>query len=256
MVLQSCPAGERSGWLAPCLMSVEAWAVKAGFGYRWLGDEIFDLLPRDLLPSGRISKVIASDLARLLWARELLLQSAVPQVLWLDADVLIFRPEAMELPQADYAVGREHWVEETSKGRFRVRTKVHNAALLFRADSAGRNSLLDFYIDTATRMLRVHSAGMPPQFIGPKLLTALHNVAQFPVLESVGMVSPALARAMLSSVEHMPPARGESALDCYRRKCHRPLAAANLCRSSVGSGDLSQQDMQDLVKLLEASPAI
>lgn len=234
--------------MGACLSSVRAWAAQSAFAYRWLDDELFSLLPKDLQPAERVTPVIASDLARLLWARSVLLKGEAQQVLWLDSDVLIFRPDEFELPDVNYAVGREIWVERNESGAFRARTKVHNAALFFRADSQGRNSFLDFYVDTAFRLLRAHTAGMPPQFIGPKLLTALYNVVQLPVLECVGMVSPCLAADLLGD--------GREAIDCYLRKKPHRLVAANLCRSAVNSGEMTAQAMKSLIRVLQRAAPV
>ncbi len=245
LVLQSCPASETTGWLADCMQSVRGWAEQQGCSYRWLDDELFSILPDALRPGERITPVIASDLARLEWARDLLRNAQAEQVIWFDADVLVFDPDHLSLPQGDSAVGREIWVQVEADGRLRSYKKVHNAALYFRADAMGRNSFLDFYADTARRLLTEHTGGgMPPQFIGPKLLTALHNVVQLPVWESVGMVSPALAEDLLGA--------NNGALACYARKAAFPVAAANLCRSSVAQGALSVGQMQQLARLLMA----
>jgi hypothetical protein len=48
--------------------------------------------------------------------------------------------------------------------------KVHNAFMMFRQG----NHFPDFYTDAAERLLDLNQGAMPAQFIGPKLLTALH----------------------------------------------------------------------------------
>lgn len=246
LVLQSCPAAEAEGWLAGCMRSVRQWAEAAGHTWRWLDDALFDFLPAALRPGGRITPVIASDLARLAWAQQVLRSGEARQVLWLDADVLVFRPDALHLPEADHAVAREVWVQADGGGGWRAHRKVHNAALFFRADAGGRNTFLDFYTDTATRLLQRNTGGMPPQFIGPKLLTALHNVVQLPVMENIGMISPVLAADLLGA--------GNGALACYRRRNPVPLAAANLCRSSVSDRALGERDMPALMSRLASQP--
>ena len=95
-VLQSCPSHERHGWLARCMHSVEQWAAAQGFSYRWIDDELFDLLPADLQPGQRISPVIASDIARLIWMQQRL-HHGDKAVLWLDADVLVIQPEQLSV---------------------------------------------------------------------------------------------------------------------------------------------------------------
>ena len=224
------------------MRSVRDWAAEAGLGYRWLDDELFELLPAQLRPGGRITPVIAGDLARLLWAQCLLRAGEARQVLWLDADVLVFRPERLKLPDVAYAVGREHWVQRDGRGGWRCYRQVHNAALFFRGDADGRNSLLDFYADSAARLLRANQAAMPPQFIGPKLLTALHNVVQLPVMEHIGMISPGLAADL--------PGGAGGALAAYRARAGVPLAAANLCRSACRAGEAGAAHMDRLIQVL------
>lgn len=245
-VLQSCPSHERHGWLARCMHSVEQWAAAQGFSYRWIDDELFDLLPADLQPGQRISPVIASDIARLIWMQQRL-HHGDKAVLWLDADVLVIQPEQLMLPSAHAAVGREVWVQAEPAGGWRVYRKVHNAALLARDQGAGRNSFIDFYLDTAQRLVRANAHGMPAQFVGPKLLTALHNVVQFAVMEDVGMLSPAVVADLLHG--------GGGALKRMLGKSTRSMHAANLCRSSTHAGDLDDEQMLRLVDQLLAHPA-
>ena len=110
-------------------------------------------------------------------------------------------------------------MQRDARGRLRVFPKVHNAFLMFRHG----NHLLDFYQVTAERLLRLNQGSMPPQYIGPKLLTALHNIARLPVLESAGMLSPAVLRDLADG--------GGDALDLFRRRSPLPVHAANLCAS-------------------------
>ena len=125
---------------------------------------------------------------------------------------------------------------------FRVFKKVHNAFLMFRRG----NSFLDFYTDTAVRLLSRNTGSVPPQFIGPKLLTALHNIAGLPVMDAAGMFSPAVIRDLV---------RGEgAALDLF--VCHSPTwpAAANLCISSCERGELDDATMTAVIdRLLDSS---
>lgn len=245
VVLQSCPPQECHGWLQTCMDSVQQWAQLHGFEWRFVDDALFQRLPPDLQPGGRISPVIASDLARLLCLQELL-QQGHECVLWLDADVLVFAPQSLSLPDTDYAVGREIWVQAGDKGRWRAWKKVHNAALMFRQQTDGHNSLLDFYADTATRLLRANQHAMPAQFIGPKWLTALHNVSQLPVWEAVGMLSPAVVEDLLGA--------STGAYACMQGRATQPLAAANLCRSSVSGGVLNAMQMATLCERLLERP--
>jgi hypothetical protein len=83
---------------------------------------------------------------------------------------------------------------------------------------------------------------MPPQFIGPKLLTALHNIAFCPVMESAGMLSPAVIRDLLA---------GEGkALDLFYQKSPVALAGANLSSSLTAGEGLTNADIETLIQLL------
>jgi hypothetical protein len=237
LVLQSQREPLPHTWLEPCLASVRHWAALKNFEYRFIGDELFEPLDSTFLAkvSGQI--VIATDLARLLWLRDCLNQG-FERVIWLDADVLVFHPQALEPLDAACAVGREVWIQATDRGRLKAFRKVHNAFLMFRRNSA----FLDFYIETAQRLVMHNNAGMPPQFIGPKLLTALHNVVQLPVQEDVGMLSPLLIEELLNEA-------GDALALLQRKSSHR-LCAANLCSSSVSDGRLSDAQMTRLIDLL------
>ena len=104
------------------------------------------------------------------------------------------------------------------------------------------NSFLDFYRDTAERLLRLNSGQVPPQFVGPKLLTALHNVAQLPVLETAGMLAPEVMRDLAAG--------GGPALDLFRRRSPQPIAAANLCASLFPAQGLDETTMWRVIDSL------
>lgn len=237
LVIQSHRSPLPYRWLERCLASVRDWCALHAYGYRFLGDELFEGLPESIRSTVPGQTVIASDLARLLVLRDAL-HSGYQTAVWLDADVLIFDPAAFVLPAQSYAAGREVWVQHDKHGRLRSYRKVHNAFLLF----ARGNSFLDFYADTALRLLRLNTGPVPAQFIGPKLLTALHNVACLPVLETAGMLSPLVIRDLLAG--------GGPALDLFRANSPQPLAAANLCASSCERGEVSEQEMQWLIDRL------
>jgi hypothetical protein len=242
LVIQSHRAPLPYPWLGRCLASVRDWCAQHRYGYRFLGDELFERVPGALLRKTRAQPVIATDLARLRVLQEALAEH-YRAVIWLDADVLVFDPAAFRPPDTAYAVGREVWVQPDGQGRLKVYRKVHNAFLLFRRG----NPFLDFYADTAERLLALNRGTMPPQYLGPKLLTALHNVAQLPVLESAGMLSPAVCRDILDG--------GGAALDLFRAHSMQPPAAANLCVSSCDRQELVAADMERLIDALSGGGA-
>ncbi len=223
-----------------CLDSVASWAESRGYEYRFLDDELFAPLAADLIEKTARQPVIAADLARLAWLRQSL-DAGYDRAVWCDADFLIFRPGDFRLPDTDCAVGRETWVQRDERDRPRVYSKVHNAFLMFRRG----NHLLDFYRATAERLVRLNTGGMPPQYVGPKLLTALHNIARLPVLETAGMLSPLVLRDIAAG--------GGDALDLFRRQSPQPILAANLSASLVAPGGGDEATMVSAIEALIAA---
>lgn len=180
---------------------------------------------------------MASDLARLLVLQDALRQG-YKTVVWLDADFLIFNADKFILPDGPYALGREVWVQSGKRDKIKVYKKVHNALLVFRR----ANGFLDFYIETATRLLMLNSGTIAPQFIGPKLLTALHNIAVLPVMECAGMLSPLVVKDIIQG--------GGSALELFVAHSPQAITGANLCISSCDRGELKAMEMQALIASL------
>lgn len=237
LIIQSHREPLPFAWLQACVDSVRDWAGARGYDYRWLGDELFAGVDAELRAKTGPQPVIASDLGRLK-SLQRGLADGYHRVVWCDADFLIFRPRGFELPDTDFALGREVWIQSGPAGRLRVYPKVHNAFLLF----ARGNSFLDFYTDTAERLLRLNRGSMPPQFIGPKLLTALHNIAQCPVMETAGMLSPAVLRDLLAG--------GGAALEMLRAESKVAPLAANLSSSLTGAEGFTETDMSAVIQRL------
>lgn len=224
-------------WLRFCLDSVTSWAQDNRFEMRFIGDELFDLIEPGLLAKIGAQTVIASDLARLKILQQGLAKG-YDRVIWCDADFLIFDPGQFLLPDSDFAVGREIWVQQDRSEKLRTYNKVHNAFLMF----ARGNHFLDFYCDTAERLLRLNQGRMSPQFIGPKLLTALHNIVQCPVMETAGMLSPLVMRDLIEG-------QG-AALSLFRKKSPSEPAGANLSSSLTEREGFSDAEMEKLIKQL------
>lgn len=225
-------------WLQTCLDSVQRWAASNNFDYRFLSDDkLFGAVPDKLLEKTANQKVIATDLGRLRLLQEYL-EAGYQTVIWCDGDFLIFDPDQFKLPDSDFALGREVWVQSSESGGLKSFTKLHNAFLMFRQG----NHFLDFYAVTAERLLWLNQGSMPPQFIGPKLLTALHNIVKCPVMETAGMLSPLVMRDLLNG--------GGKALDLFRLKSPLPVYGANLSGSLVGKEGLGEVDMALLIEVL------
>jgi hypothetical protein len=220
---------------------VRRWARAAGFHYRRFGDELFDPIPEHLQDRLCAQPVVASDLARLLALRRAL-EEGYHAAVWCDADFLVFAPDRLTLPAEPYAVGREVWIEDRGAGRApRARVKVHNAFLLFRRG----NPFLDFYIDAVERLLGAHPGPYSPQFAGPKLLTALHNIVGFPVAERAGMLSPPVIRDLVAG--------GGPCLELFRARSPEPAAGANLCASLAGGREMADAAVEQAIDALTRS---
>jgi hypothetical protein len=224
-------------WLATCIDSVKHWAELNKFDYQYIGDELFDYVSDELIKKTLSQPIIATDLARLKLLQNKLKEN-YQTVIWCDADFLIFSPEQFILSKDPYSLGREVWIQENKDNpkKFIAKIKVHNAFMMFRKN----NTFLDFYTDTAERLLTLNIGNMPPQFIGPKLLGALNNIAQCYVLETAGMLSPAVIKNISSE--------GGEALALFNNKSKQPIAAANLCSSLFAREEVSQLEMTQCIQ--------
>lgn len=223
IVVQSYRTDHVPVWIEQCLESVRRWTEAQGWAYRFIGDEIFDRVPSWFREraGGRIP--IITDLARLVMAKQAL-SGAYERYVWLDADVLIFDPAGLRLTVTEgYAFGWEIWVQSDGAGGLKVYRNVHNAVSVFCRD----NAMLDFYIHASETILARSGGSVPPQVVGTKLLTALHNMIGLPLIEDVGMLSPLVIGDLVAG--------GGSALARLQKECRGPLRAANLCSSLVGS---------------------
>ncbi|MFC1749951.1 hypothetical protein ACFL2V_14215 [Pseudomonadota bacterium] len=243
LVIQSHRSPLPFVWIEHCMASVRHWCEANHYEYRFMGDELFDCVAEPLLRKTEHQRVIATDIARLLVIRDALDQG-YQRVVWFDADFLIFSPSTFVLSNAPYLLGRETWVQFDKNNKLKVYKKVHNAFLLFQQG----NSFLDFYIETATRLLTQNTGTVPPQFIGPKLLTALHNVASLPVMESAGMLSPLVIKDIVMG-------KGD-ALSLFIKHSPCAIAAANLCTSSCEREEVSEGEMERLISILRTKQAI
>lgn len=238
LVIQSHRTPLPFTWLQDCLNSVQSWATVNKFDYQWLSDEIFELVDPVLIEKTETQKVIASDLARLK-AIQQALAKGYQHVIWCDADFLIFHPEKFILPEASFALGREVWIQEDKGKKLRAYTKVHNAFMMF----CQGNYFLDYYTASAEQLLHTNYGKMPPQFIGPKLLTALHNIVSCPVMETAGMLSPLVIEDILKG--------GGKALQLFKQKSSCFPAGANLSSSMTTSAGFSDTQMLSLIERLK-----
>ena len=235
LVLQSHMTPLPHAWIEQCLSSVRAWARNRSFAYKFIGDETFQLVDTLIRDRYKDRPVILSDLARLI-EMERGLKEGFDAVIWLDADTLILKPDVFHPLESEFVVGREHWIQQGSNGTLTTHSKVHNGYLYAREGSVS----LPFYAGVSSRFLKSQHGQVPDQFIGPKLLTALHNVVQFEVQETAAAFSPAVIKDVIN---------GGGPAQELLRSCSKTLpAAVNLCASSVRKGELSDDDMLQFIQ--------
>jgi hypothetical protein len=221
LIIQSCSAAQDQSWFTSCLGSVEAWAERAGHHYRFVGDELFDLVPAWYLEKTRDKLPVAVDYARLVLLQQALTEG-YDEAVWFDADVVIFDRNLSLDFTGSCAFGQEVWVQERA-GKLQARRNVHNAVCVFRQGCP----VLPFLIHTVSSLLRrVDPAHIAPQLVGPKLLNALHPLCDFALLPQVGALSPEVVRDL--------GAGSGPALDLLRHESPVPLSAVNVCASLTG----------------------
>lgn len=225
--------------------SVRTWAASQGYGYRFLGDELFEQVPDWYIEKVRGRMPIAADLGRLQWIQRLL-SEGYSWVLWFDADMLVFAPNQLAIALGESCIfGQEHWVQartnKKSNGRSKgapgwtMRKNIHNAFAAFPQDCP----VLPFLVDLVLRMMkRVDPDYIAPQMMGPKLLSSLHSLAAFDYAAEVGALSPDVLRAIVSGGND----------DAIKTLCDvqtKPLVAANLCASLISELELPRGSDQD-----------
>ena len=164
---------------------------------------------------------VATDYARLIYLQRAL-GEGFEQVIWLDADVLVF-DQALTLEFTDScAFGQEFWVQKHN-GKLVARSNLHNAVCVFKKNCV----VLPFLIQTiASLVQRVDPAHLAPQFVGPKLLNALHSLCNFSLLPQVGALSPLVVADICAG--------SGVALDLLRQQSQVSPLAVNLCASLIG----------------------
>ena len=109
LLIQSFKNGPKPKWIELCLQSARSLAEQQGWDYQYIDDELFDPLPTSFVSKVAHRGPILSDLGRLIACKKAL--ETYEKVLWLDADTLIFNPQAFRLPNGSFGFGRERWVQ-------------------------------------------------------------------------------------------------------------------------------------------------
>lgn len=200
--------------------SARAWAALNGFDYRFIDDGFLECVPAWFRDKARHICPV-TDLARLLTARNLL-TNGYERAIWIDADIVVFAPERLTInDNEDCLLAAEVWFSRISSGQTAYSHRVNNSISVFKRGSVQ----LEFLIHAAERIARL-SPTIGKLDIGTQLLSQLHRLVPFPLLENVGMFSPLIMKDMATGQDEH--------LDAYTRHLSAPLACANLCMSLQG----------------------
>ena len=221
IVYQSYRTHDVADWLQCCMRSTQSWAATRGFDYRFIDDRFFDCIPDWYRRGAGGNLQVLANLARIVVAKELL-GAGYDRTIWIDADVLVFDPESFRIDvSSEFAFCREVWV--TSRWGAAIKDfRVNNSVTVFVKD----NSFIDFAIwaheDLVRRGTHILSHGTTT-----RLLTALHHAAPLPLLDNVGLLSPIVARDIVS--------RDGALAREYAAAHGTPIYAANLGASLRGA---------------------
>jgi hypothetical protein len=227
IVFQSYRTERVPAWITTCMATVREWAAAQGFDYEFLDDRFLDLAPPWFREKAGPEICPVTDLARLVAARNYL-ERGCTRAIWVDADMLMFAPRHMSLDVVDgYAFCREVWTNIAPDGTPQFEHRANNAVSVF--DTG--NVQLDFLIDAFQRVARPQA--QLRRIVYSRTLTRLAAVAPMPVVECIGIFSPALMADVASGRDRLLPA--------YAREVRAPLAGANMCGSLVGKAGNAAQ---------------
>lgn len=203
------------------MLSVEAWAKSNSFDYKIIDDSFFEYAPNWFREKAAQEICPVTDLARLVVAKDFLAQG-YERAIWVDADMLVFDPEAFIIKlERDFMFCHEIWLFTDSTGARQVSHRVNNSVTVF----CKNNVHLDFFIDACLRIGREKST-IGKLDVGTHFLSKLRNILPFALMENVGILSPTLMKEL---VLNKP-----SVLTEYARQLGSPLACVNLCASLEG----------------------
>ncbi len=218
LVVQAYEAGATPGWIDRCMRSVREWAASRGYDYAFT-DRFFGLAPDWFRIRCGPQLGPLTDVARLV-----LMQSGFARgyrrVVWCDADLVVFDPDALALPDADGLTAIDEVSVGTGPdGSLMVSPRMVNGALL----AATRDAEVFLrYFDEVLRVVREHPPGPVPRTVaGPMLLTRIARRLPVATLPNVGLFTPGILLELAQGGTVLPGA--------YMRHFGHAVAAANLC---------------------------
>ena len=218
VVLQSFRSHDVPAWITTCMRSVEAWAAGAGHRYERMDDAFFALAPAWARRRCADNLYAVTDLARLAWMRATLAKGA-SRVVWMDADVLMFRPDRFALSDAGHGFARELFLAVDDDGTTAITEGVNNAVMTFMHG----DPMPERYWSAATAALRALPDGpVPRTALGPALLERLDRAWPLTRIEGVGLYTWAIlhdlvhgAGVLLEQADAAMPARPACANLCH-----------------------------------------
>ncbi len=224
VVYQSFRTERVPAWISACMATVKAWAAAQGFDYRFYDDAFLARAPEWFREKAQHAMCPVTDLARLIVAKELLAEG-YERTVWGDADLLVFDPAALRIRlERGFQLVHEVWLHDDPAGAPRVIHRVNNSVAVFCAGSLH----LDFFIDACARIGREREV-IGKLDVGTNFLSHLRQVLPFPLLQNVGLLTPALMAEVAGQHAGQP-----TRLVPYLRAVPAPLAAVNLCGSFQG----------------------
>jgi len=226
VILQSYRSNDIPAWLQRCMQTVRQWAGASGYHYTFVDDALFDHVPPRLREPAPISLLPLTDLARLGLLREKL-SSGYGRAVWIDADVVIFRPDDFRIPTSNGAMlCHEIWMERDEQGVVRHARNINNAVMVFDRG----HPLLDFLHHAAIELFSHLEPGkIRTTTIGTDFLTRLGRIYPVRLLTQVACLSPLLLHATLAGTK-------PDLLREHATRFGHPFHAANLCRSKHERG--------------------
>jgi hypothetical protein len=251
IVIQSYRTVDAPTWLQRCMLTVKAWAESNGYEYLFIDDALFEYVPQRLRKPALISLLPLTDLARLGILREKL-AAGYGRALWVDADVVIFRPGEFRIPNACGALlCHEIWTRMDAQGQVHHERCINNAVMVF--DQG--HPLLDFLHYAAMELFaHLEPAKIRTTTIGTDFLTRLGRLYPMRLMTDVACLSPLLIHAL--STGQQP-----GLLQEHAERFGTPFHAANLCRSllepaspsSSQPAELSASQLAEVVETLVAT---
>lgn len=219
VVIQSFREYDVPSWLSTCMGSAKAWAEQQGYTYLWKNDDFFNYATeREKRICG--DQIFAlTDICRLRWIADLF--ETYEKVIWLDADILIFSPEALNLDDLNGAgFAREVFIKPRldAHGRFLIEAGHNNAFMFFERNDPS----LQHYLEAAEGCLASwEDKELPRTIIGPILVNQLISAGDLSTIEGVGLFTPHIMREIALGGSRMSSE--------YLTHYSSGLCAANLC---------------------------